>query len=128
MCYARCTCGGCFVALHVPRLLDLFSCTIEKSGSPMRVQLGDLLQSPHHMHAYTITVFCMNFNYAMMHANGQFDEFQQGQVNCSSSVYYSSFVTVINVNNSSSNYQCVATLFHNFKYQRYKDIQNFLLH
>ena len=26
---------------------------------------------------------------------GQFDEFQQGQVNCSSSVYYSSFVSVV---------------------------------
>ena len=26
---------------------------------------------------------------------GQFEEFQQGQVNCSSSVYYSSFVSVI---------------------------------
>ena len=30
---------------------------------------------------------------------GQFDEFQQGQVNCSSSVYYSSFVSVIIVFN-----------------------------
>ena len=26
---------------------------------------------------------------------GQFDEFQEGQVNCSSSVYYSSFVLVV---------------------------------
>ena len=26
---------------------------------------------------------------------GQFDEFQQGRVNCSSSVYYSSFVSVV---------------------------------
>ena len=26
---------------------------------------------------------------------GQFNEFQQGQVNCSSSVYYSSFVSVV---------------------------------
>jgi hypothetical protein len=30
---------------------------------------------------------------------GQFDEFQQGQVNCSSSVYYSSFVSVVIVFN-----------------------------
>ena len=30
---------------------------------------------------------------------GEFDEFQQGQVNCSSSVYYSSFVSVIIVFN-----------------------------
>ena len=30
---------------------------------------------------------------------GQFEEFQQGQVNCSSSVYYSSFVSVIIVFN-----------------------------
>ena len=30
---------------------------------------------------------------------GHFDEFQQGQVNCSSSVYYSSFVSVIIVFN-----------------------------
>ena len=30
---------------------------------------------------------------------GRFDEFQQGQVNCSSSVYYSSFVSVVIVFN-----------------------------
>ena len=30
---------------------------------------------------------------------GEFDEFQQGQVNCSSSIYYSSFVSVIIVFN-----------------------------
>ena len=30
---------------------------------------------------------------------GEFDEFQQGQVNCSSSVYYSSFVSIIIVFN-----------------------------
>ena len=37
--------------------------------------------------------------YAASQVYGQFDEFQQGQVNCSSSVYYSSFVSVIIVFN-----------------------------
>ena len=33
--------------------------------------------------------------YVASQVYGQFDEFQQGQANCSSSVYYSSFVSVI---------------------------------
>ena len=37
--------------------------------------------------------------YVASQVYGQFHEFQQGQVNCSSSVYYSSFVSVIIVFN-----------------------------
>ena len=37
--------------------------------------------------------------YVASQVYGQFEEFQQGQVNCSSSVYYSSFVSVIIVFN-----------------------------
>ena len=37
--------------------------------------------------------------YVASQVYGQFEEFQQGQVNCSSSVYYSSFVSIIIVFN-----------------------------
>jgi hypothetical protein len=44
------------------------------------------------------TVYSLSF-YIASQVYGQFDEFQQGQVNCSSSVYYSSFVSVVIVFN-----------------------------
>lgn len=45
----------------------------------------------------TIVGFCdiVYSFYIASQVYGQFDEFKQGQVNCSSSVYYSSFVSVI---------------------------------
>ena len=95
--------GVLFAITFVTLLLIVLYRSLNILQSPMIIKLEETLF--YSIPVLMIVIIIMGTGdivysfYIASQVYGQFEEFQQGQVNCSSSVYYSSFVSIIIVFN-----------------------------